>query len=380
MIYRLVMIPRYNRNEKPYRNMRPPAFGAGVIGGGRGYGRGSGVNPNAMVLWDREVFLHSTRGISENASSKSRSAYQTMGHQSTATTFALTGRVSEQAGVVFSARSNGRLRNQSRPDEDHHVRFENVYLQDGVADGVVQSSRSEMHRGNYVPVMGRVSQNQGDGISAAISMVNAGNRVSAGIQRHFDDPMRMADAAGTENLPFGVLDPSSHVGNSSGAGVNLISGPLAVSEPVTEMDHQVAFATDGVTSAVLERTHLDIGRFLGFPSKETGVSPVGNNLGDDSVPTVTVTQAAPAGMTRHVRKRRKWVAREKGKNVSVLGEGLHLMVNRSAPISQSVVHGQRAHAGGSSFVDVLSGLPDLSSLPEPVNEGGIIRVVIPQEA
>ncbi|KAJ4962574.1 hypothetical protein NE237_022513 [Protea cynaroides] len=254
-------------------DLRPPAPGAGVIGGGRGYGRGSGVNPNAMVLWDRDVFLHSTQGISENASSKSRSTSQTMGHQST------------QAGAVFSAGSNGRLRNQSRPDEDRHVFFENIHLQDGVADGVVQSSGSEMHR---------------DGISAAISMVNAGNRVSARIRRRVDDPMRMAAAAGTETLLLGGLNPLSHVGNSSVAGVSLISGPLLVSEPVTGMDHQAASATDCVANADLERTHFDIGRFLGFPSKETGVSPVGKNPANDSVPTVT--QAAPAGMTRNARK------------------------------------------------------------------------------
>ncbi|KAJ4975562.1 hypothetical protein NE237_000668 [Protea cynaroides] len=38
---------------------RPLAPGAGVIGGNKGYGRGSGVvmNPNAMVLWDKDVTL-----------------------------------------------------------------------------------------------------------------------------------------------------------------------------------------------------------------------------------------------------------------------------------------------------------------------------------
>ncbi|KAJ4975869.1 hypothetical protein NE237_000975 [Protea cynaroides] len=144
------------------------------------------------------------------------------------------------------------------------------------------------------------------------------------------------------------------------------------------MDHQAVSAIDGVAKTVLERLHFDIGKFLGFSSMETGVSLVGNKPGDKTMPTVA--QPTPAGMRRHARKHGRWLASETGKSLSTSGDGLTLNVNQSNPGPQSAMQGHRAHTGGRSFVAILSGLPDLNSLPEPVNEGGIIRVVIPQEA
>ncbi|KAJ4975809.1 hypothetical protein NE237_000915 [Protea cynaroides] len=190
----------------------PLAPGAGVIGGGRGYGR-LGVNPNAMILWDRNVFLQPTQGISENANFQSRAASHSMGTHSTATSFPSTNMVSEQDGVVFSEESNGRLRNQAGPAYgDRHVHFDNSQLQDEVVDGVVQGPISEMHGDGSISVTGRVLRNQGDGISAAIAMVNAGNRVSVGIRRRVDDPQRKVATAGTEHSLIGGVDPLLHVG------------------------------------------------------------------------------------------------------------------------------------------------------------------------
>ncbi|KAJ4981553.1 hypothetical protein NE237_032390 [Protea cynaroides] len=277
--------------------LRPLAPGAGVISGGHGYGRGSGVNPNAMVLWDRDVFLHPIQGISEKISSQSRSISHVIGIQSTATTSS-TGMVTEQAGVVFSVGSNGRLRNQTRHDGYRHVRFDNSHLQ----DGVVQDSVSQLH--GSVSMSGRVLCNQGDGISPAILMENASNRVSIGIRRRVDDPQRMVATTGVVNLLNGGIDQLSHVGSSSGVVVNFATRPLSVSKPVTEMDHQAVSAVDGVAKKVLERSHLDIGKFLGFSSMETGVSPAGNNPGDKSVPSVA--HHAPAGMSRYARKHGRW--------------------------------------------------------------------------
>ncbi|KAJ4979234.1 hypothetical protein NE237_010014 [Protea cynaroides] len=293
--------------------------------------------------------------------------------------------VMEEAGVVFSMGSNARLRNQARPDGDHHVYFDNSQLQDEVVDGVVQGLVSEMHGDGSVLVTGRVSHNQGfqselrcdkgDRISTAIMMVNAGNRVSARIQKRVDDPQRMVATAGTENPLIKGVDPLLHVRTSSGVGMNFSSKLLPGSEPVTQMDHQVVSAVDGVAKAVLERSHFDIGKFLGFSSMETGVSLVGNKPGDKTMPTVT--QLAPAGMSRHARNHGRWLAREKGKSLSASGDGLTPNVNRSNPGPQSAMQGQRGHTGRRSFAAVLSGLLDLNSLPKPLNEGGIIRVVIP---
>ncbi|KAJ4961197.1 hypothetical protein NE237_021107 [Protea cynaroides] len=82
-------------------------------------------------------------------------------------------------------------------------------------------------------------------------------------------------------------------------------------------------------------------------------------------------------------KRRRWTAAEKGKatlNGSVQANGdwvpLKVAARHESGNGQQrgTVHGSR------SFASVFAGLPDLSALPDPVVEGGIIRVVLPQAA
>ncbi|KAJ4975221.1 hypothetical protein NE237_000327 [Protea cynaroides] len=93
----------------------PP--GAGVIGGDKGYGRGSGllVNHNAIVLWDREVFTGRQSRMDSLPTSQVASL--------TVVTVSNMERGVEQPTIVFAVGSKEVVLDQSEATNHHQVRF-----------------------------------------------------------------------------------------------------------------------------------------------------------------------------------------------------------------------------------------------------------------
>ncbi|KAJ4951618.1 hypothetical protein NE237_028450 [Protea cynaroides] len=180
--------------------------------------------------------------------------------------------------------------------------------------------------------------------SAAITMVNAGMRSAAGLG-------------------------------------NQISIPL-VSMPVRLNDQSAScwICRWGSRDSYFGKTYDGSGKVLGFSSMETEWFTVRNNSGKDSV--LEKHPNAISGRNRDGRKRCRWLARDKdkftigvGDATTVSGEGNS---SDARPRSKSQNPGQNSNVRGRSFTSVLSGIPDLSNLPDPVFKGSITRIVIPQ--
>ncbi|KAJ4971360.1 hypothetical protein NE237_004459 [Protea cynaroides] len=127
----------------------------------------------------------------------------------------------------------------------------------------------------------------------------------------------------------------------------------------------------------LERPIVDLGRFLGFPSQEISAPVLGNNISvaqPNEVSTTAVNDLRDR--RRFTRKKRRWLNREKEKDQAMDARPVNAAEGVSQPGFAATVEPMHQR----SFAAVLSGLPDLHKLPEPVVEGGITRVVIPQVA
>ncbi|KAJ4951825.1 hypothetical protein NE237_028657 [Protea cynaroides] len=116
----------------------------------------------------------------------------------------------------------------------------------------------------------------------------------------------------------------------------------------------------------------DLGRFLSFPTLETRSIKEGIS---SEYPVIDVG-GDKARVQR--RKKRKWLVKEKGKGlisddpVVLQNDNVQQRGSREDPVTKSGV-------GGQSYAQVTGGLPDLTSLQEPVVMGGVTRVVLPQE-
>ncbi|KAJ4951993.1 hypothetical protein NE237_028825 [Protea cynaroides] len=163
---------------------------------------------------------------------------------------------------------------------------------------------------------------------------------------------------------------------SSGAIQASMTSVVATVIPMVVEQHLVMDGGGNMSGPVKERSPLDLGRFLGFPSLEKEHNKSGN------VPSVGSLPAAASNdrnaMRRSARKYGRWVSREKGKKN--LSNGDQQLVGDG----DTDVGGQGGSrvlpGGGCSFASIVSGMPDFNSLPEPVIEGGIVSVVIPQAA
>ncbi|KAJ4972048.1 hypothetical protein NE237_005147 [Protea cynaroides] len=122
----------------------------------------------------------------------------------------------------------------------------------------------------------------------------------------------------------------------------------------------------------LVRNNIDLGQFLGFPSQEPLAPTVGQVQGNPKGdlrprPGLGTNIAQPVWET----------SREKGRK-SMLDMVQHSVETDDGEPTHD---GSRATAhGGRSFASVVTDLPDLGRLPEPIFEGRIARVVIPQDA
>ncbi|KAJ4968092.1 hypothetical protein NE237_014793 [Protea cynaroides] len=117
----------------------------------------------------------------------------------------------------------------------------------------------------------------------------------------------------------------------------------------------------------------DLGRFLGFPTLETRSIKEGQSC------DYLVIDVGGDKVWVQRRKRRKWLAKEKGK--SLISDDLVVLQNSN--VQQRGSAGDpvnKSRVGGRSYEQVIGGFPDLTSLPEPVVTGGVMRVVLPQEA
>ncbi|KAJ4965349.1 hypothetical protein NE237_017198 [Protea cynaroides] len=128
---------------------------------------------------------------------------------------------------------------------------------------------------------------------------------------------------------------------------------------------------------------VDLGKFIGFPSLETEGDGNGNKFGEQSnLPSVTRTVN---DINQKARKRQKWLPREKGKNIVLNGPynggdtqgGVDATMQGNGTTGVDTGISTNTKASGGTLAAVLTGMPDLSSLPELVFEGGVIRVVIP---
>ncbi|KAJ4952629.1 hypothetical protein NE237_029461 [Protea cynaroides] len=107
---------------------------AGVIGGDKGYGRGSGllVNHNAIMLWDREVFVLPRVGI-EGVQTGRQSRMDSLSTSQVASPMVVTvsnmERGVEQPTIVFAAGSKEAVLDQSKAVNHRQVRFVDHPLQ-----------------------------------------------------------------------------------------------------------------------------------------------------------------------------------------------------------------------------------------------------------
>ncbi|KAJ4961818.1 hypothetical protein NE237_021728 [Protea cynaroides] len=104
----------------------PP--GAGVIGGDKGYGRGSGllVNHNAIMLWDREVFVPprvGIEGVQMGRQSRMDSLPTSQVASPTVVTVSNMERSVEQPTIVFAVGSKEVVLDQSEAANHCQVRF-----------------------------------------------------------------------------------------------------------------------------------------------------------------------------------------------------------------------------------------------------------------
>ncbi|KAJ4965987.1 hypothetical protein NE237_017836 [Protea cynaroides] len=142
----------------------------------------------------------------------------------------------------------------------------------------------------------------------------------------------------------------------------------------------------------LERESVDLGKILGFPSLDAGRTKEGRESSDVANKNGSFVNKR----TRNGSKHQRWVAHKKGKNVmegsnhpnggadsvSNANGVWETIPHADSPTVMAGVNGSNNPSGatrsGRSFASVLFGLLDLSNLPEPVTEGGLTRVVIPQ--
>ncbi|KAJ4959062.1 hypothetical protein NE237_026173 [Protea cynaroides] len=75
----------------------------------------------------------------------------------------------------------------------------------------------------------------------------------------------------------------------------------------------------------------------------------------------------------------RWSAKDKGKGF-VIGEPIMIKgVDTMNMRETGGTSGQKQGMGSRTFAQVVGGLPDLNSLPDPVVSGGVTRVVLPQD-
>ncbi|KAJ4969684.1 hypothetical protein NE237_002783 [Protea cynaroides] len=319
-------------------------------------------NFNAIVIWDRDVFLKPSDGL-------------------VGTLFDIRGRINtlppslpmsgvngskvDQPDMVFATGSDGVAIN--------HLSLVLVRLGSVSSVRVPPKYKVSSHPFPSVRVATGV---QGGNHGSAMAMVNGGIQVAPGI------PETMAsDSGGREML-----------------------------EEAGRIFRGVAGDSRGNPS--LERPLVDLRKFLGFPSLDAGQDKY-RNISLDAIDKPGLMTGVN-GRNWNGRKRQRWLACEKGKNVveggSIVSSGFPgggeyvtaALVNGGVASIDSVTgvngalgngsfaanSGSRAGvnpvnvsngvaAGGRSFASVLWGLPDLSSLLKPITEGGITRVVIP---
>ncbi|KAJ4973436.1 hypothetical protein NE237_006610 [Protea cynaroides] len=127
---------------------------------------------------------------------------------------------------------------------------------------------------------------------------------------------------------------------------------------------------------MMDKNRDDLGKFLGFPSQEpAGVTirslqaTAEDNLVDPLPPRVR-KDGAVMGKSR-IRKHRRWTMAEKGKApIDPEQEGRPAILTMVDDVSKASGQQRGGNVtGGRTFASVTVGLPDLSSLPEPVATG-----------
>ncbi|KAJ4953478.1 hypothetical protein NE237_030310 [Protea cynaroides] len=296
---------------------RPLAPGAGVIGGDKGYGRGQGVAGS----FDQVVVWDRDAVVT--------GARAMVLPVNGPTVF---------SGRVFSLGSN----------------------QSGGRD-VVNSLRT----------LPRGDQNQG-GMLNLLRQVSLGSEIS----NHFSaSSMMMMAGVGSSTIPQGGWPSASYSHSSQCQGMlahaenavptEAVSVVVGQPQPQDAVELGRTMPSVGVSltgQTYMETQREDLGRFLGFPSMDPEDISLPNPIG--------------GGQSHPVPKSGK------GSNVQRSDEGVSVAQRPDmGNIQQSASHGQNGMSNGRrSFAAVLFGMPDLSVLPEPVVEGGIIGVVIPQAA
>ncbi|KAJ4949988.1 hypothetical protein NE237_026820 [Protea cynaroides] len=250
---------------------------AGVIGVGKGYGRGSGLssNPNAVVLWDREVFLNPTMS--------------SLGEQMIVLLAVMSGlsfmvnlvmeKGLDQLNLVFTVGGSddpvGGINCQVRV-ADHHEDL------DQIARSVVDGSGRKSFRVPRVSGSSGLSY-VGRSRNPTLSMVNA--RIQSDTEGHLLGQVSSVSQIFVVNPLLGEFLSISHVRNTS-SGSHGSLGVLQVTmadvshvqaliqtEAVSVVSQSMGEAlrssgqNGGVTVGVsdLETQRLDLGIFLGFP-------------------------------------------------------------------------------------------------------------------
>ncbi|KAJ4978369.1 hypothetical protein NE237_009149 [Protea cynaroides] len=188
--------------------------------------------------------------------------------------------------------------------------------------GVRDQSASLTQKSNPNSHAGGLSENMVQGISpnpvAPVAVTQAGSFGSF-FSMPFADPnnKNISSMADQTIDPVGGVVPVPHVFPRLGGGV------FSESMPLVEVGGRLLSGDDRVAVNPV-RHSINLEKFLGFPTLENDASRNGNSK-------------------------------------DCVGES-----------------GSHAATGGRSFAQVAGGMPDLSSLPDPVVSGGVTRVVLPQ--
>ncbi|KAJ4980387.1 hypothetical protein NE237_031224 [Protea cynaroides] len=290
------------------------------------------------------------------------------------------GIIGGEKGYGRGAGSNGVLRNRSEHGVSRQVRF---------ADPVVEDAATQGARSGSVINRSENSRIEGGVHSSAMARVHTGLRVDTG--SHAALRVATGSRAVVATGVGGVHGSSTFTGETMKDGINLnVSGSVShvsVNDvrrasdrsfwvPMPEvLADRISEKDSGIESdeSNMERSVVDLGRYLGFPLLENDAAMDGSrSKGTQSKDFFNGNKSF--WKNRRSRKRHRGVDRDKGKGVADSVEASIGVPSKNGTAGSS----EEKTSGHRSFASALTGMTDLNSLPEPVTEGCLTRVVILQ--
>ncbi|KAJ4968123.1 hypothetical protein NE237_014824 [Protea cynaroides] len=241
------------------KKFRPPVPGAGVIGGGRGYGRGAGsdVHPNAVLLWDRDVFLQPVDAGSRDFKRHvvPPAVNQTTLRQSSISMPSEGGFMGRDSRSLVGTSGGGSSRS------DWRMRFHELQSHAG------RTGRSKSHDVFWYSVTGVRTQPAQMFLGGMMPLPSARN-----LQEQIRVPLSHVTPSLVTEVPFNTVEGMSIP--------STISGRPAVTVPSGAGGGGPAVAESGTANGSINGNYgVDLGKFLGFPSLEEPVPFLGN-VGD----------------------------------------------------------------------------------------------------